>query len=243
MGILDLFGGSREKREAKRIRDLTKRSQEKYGDAAIRARALENLRDIGTPEAISGLLQRFTARTEPGITDAEEKEYTLELITSFGDRAVDPVIDFLQRSDAGVSWGVRCLQALVDQKSFVDAITRILERLSTRYARDPDKKVTLLKLLTEYDDERVSKTAALFLDDPSDDVRLAALSTIVAQKAAEEAPKVVECLLSAEAPRIRSACAEALMELDAKIPDDQDEVRAALPEGFQLDKGGTLRRA
>src|SRR5690606_2348053 len=110
VGILDLFGGSREKREAKRIRDLTKRSQEKYGDPALRSRALEGLRDIGTPEAISALLQRFTARTEPGITDTEEKEYTLEILQSFGEKAVEPVVAFLEQSESGVSWGVRCLQ-------------------------------------------------------------------------------------------------------------------------------------
>lgn len=243
MGILDLFGGSREKREAKRVRDLTKRSQEKYGDPSLRARALEGLRDLGTPEAISALLQRFTVRTEPGITDAEEKEYTLEMLRSFGDRAVEPVIEFLERSDSGVSWGVRCLQSLVDHDALVDSICGLLERLSTQYARDPDKKVTLLKLLAEYEEERVAKTASLFLDDPSDDVRMAALSTIVARKASDLAPQVTECLLTAESPRVRSACAEALVELGASVGEKTEEVRAVLPEGFQLDKSGALRKA
>lgn len=243
MGILDLFGGSKEKREAKRIRDLAKRSQEKYGDASVRARALEGLRDIGTPEAISALLQRFTARTEPGITDAEEKEYTLELIRSFGDRAVEPVISFLESSESGISWGVRSLQQLVDEETLVDSICRILDRLATQYTRDPDKKVTLLKLLADYEDPRIPKTAAQFLDDPADDVRMAALSTIVARKAVGEVEHVVECLLSAEAPRVRSACAEALMELGASIGDRREEVEAALPGEFTIDKSGSVRRA
>jgi len=239
---LDLFV-SREKREAKRIRDLAKRAQEKYGDPALRTRALEGLRDIGTPEAISALLQRFTVRTEPGITDAEEKEYTLEILQGFGDRAVEPVIEFLERSESGISWAVRCLQSLVDRGRLVDALCRILERLAAQYARAPDKKVTLLKLLGEQDDERVAETAALFLDDPSDDVRMAALSTIRARQAREIAPQIVECLLSAESPRVRSACAEVLAEFGTELGERAEPVRAALPDGFQVDKSGVLRRA
>lgn len=243
MGILDLFGGSREKREAKRVRDLTKRSQEKYGDPSVRSRALEGLRDLGTPEAMTALLQRFTARTEPGITDAEEKEYALELLQGFGDRAVEPVIDFLERSESGISWGVRCLQSLVDEPTLVDSICRILDRLATQYTREPDKKVTLLKLLADHEDPKIAKTAAQFLDDPADDVRMTALSTIVAQRAVDEAPEVVGCLLSAEAPRVRAACAEALAELGAPIGDRREEAEAALPEGFAIDKSGHVRRA
>lgn len=243
MGILDLFGGSKEKREAKRIRDLTKRSQEKYGDAAVRTRALESLRDIGTPEAISALLERFTAYTEPRITDSEEKEYTLQMIESFGDKAVEPVIAFLERSESGISWGVRCLQALVDEPTLVDSICRILDRLATQYTRDPDKKVTLLQLLADRDDPQIAKTAAQFLDDPADEVRMTALTTIVAQKAVDEVGKVVDSLLSAEAPRVRVACAEALVELGAKVEERREEVEAALPEGFSIDKSGLVRRA
>lgn len=240
MGILDLFGGSREKREAKRIRDLTKRSQEKYGDPALRSRALEGLRDIGTPEAISALLQRFTARTEPGITDTEEKEYTLEILQSFGEKAVEPVVAFLEQSESGVSWGVRCLQGLVDEPTLIASICGILDKLAVQYTRDPDKKVTLLKLLADHRNERIAPTAAQFLDDPSDDVRMAALSTIVSQGGADHAGAIVDCLLSAEAPRVRSACAQALADLGAPLGERLEEVKSALPEGFRVD-GAVVR--
>jgi len=240
MGILDLFV-SREKREAKRIKELTRRSQEKYGDPAVRQRALEGLRDIGTPEALAALLQRFTVRTEPGITDEEEKEYTLEMLQSFGERAVQPVIDFLEQSESGISWGVRCLKALVDEPTLVASICGILDKLGAQYTRDPEKKVTLLKLLADYEDPRIASTAAQFLEDPSDDVRMAALSTLVSQRAVDRAEAIVECLLSAEAPRVRAACAEALADLGAPIGGRADQVKAALPAGYRLDGGRVVR--
>src|SRR5690606_18614939 len=126
MGILDLFG-SREKREAKRIKDLARRSQEKYGDPALRQRALEGLRDIGTPDAIAALMQRFTVRTEPGITDEEEKEYTLEILQSFGERAVQPVITFLELSVSVISWVVRCMKGLVGDALYDDTTCDFLD--------------------------------------------------------------------------------------------------------------------
>lgn len=228
MGILDLFG-SREKREAKRIKDLARRSQEKYGDPALRQRALEGLRDIGTPDAIAALMQRFTVRTEPGITDEEEKEYTLEILQSFGERAVQPVITFLEQSETGISWGVRCLKGLVDEPTLVGSICGILDKLGAQYTRDPEKKVTLLKLLADYRDPRIAFTATEFLEDPSDDVRMAALSTLVSQRAVDRADAIVECLLSAEAPRVRAACAEALADLDAPIGSARRRSRPRYP--------------
>lgn len=242
MGIFGLFGGSREKREAKRIRDLAKRSQEKYGDAAMRSKALENLKDIGTPEALAALLQRFTAKTEPGITDSEEKDYTVQLLTSFGEDAIVPVVEFLERTDSGVSWGVRCLESLVGEDELIGAIAKILDRLSTQYARDPEKKVVLLKLLAEHRDERIAPTAAKFLDDPADDVRIAALSTLVAQGGGGQEEGVVECLLTAEAPRVKAACAQALADLGAAVPSRRDEVSASLPGGFRLGSDGIVRK-
>lgn len=242
LGIFGLFGGSKEKREAKRIRDLAKRSQERYGDPAMRSKALESLRDIGTPEALAALLQRFTVKTEPGITDSEEKNYTVQILTSFGEDAIVPVVEFLERTDAGVSWGVRCLQELVEEDELIGAIAKILDRLSTQYARDPEKKVVLLKLLAEHRDDRIAPTAVKFLDDPADDVRIAALATLVAQGGGGQEAAVADCLIGAEAPRVKAACAQALVDLGTPVT-KKDEVGAALPDGFRLGNDGIVRKA
>lgn len=243
MGILDFFGGSKEKREAKRIRDLAKRSQEKYGDPAMRSKALEGLRDIGTQEAIAALLQRFTAKTEPQITDAEEKDATLGLITSFGEDAVVPVVEFLEHTDSGVSWGVRCLRSLVSEEELVGALAKILDRLSTQYTRDPEKKVVLLKQLEELQGERIASTAVKFLDDPADDVRLAALSILASHRAVSEIGAIAGCLVQAEAPRVKAGAAQVLADLGAPLSSQREEVAAALPHGFALGKDGVVRKS
>jgi len=239
-----LFGGSREERETKRIKDLQKRAQETYGDPAARTRALEQLRDIGSPEAISALLQRFTVKTEPGITDAEEKEFTLSIVTSFGDAAVGPVEDFIRDYDS-VAWGVRCLEALVPQEHVVGTLTAVLDKLSREYSREPDKKVLLINHLGEHHtgDPRVGPAVRPFLEDPIDEVRVAALQVIVRQGDKDAGEAIATCLVGAEAPRVRAAAASALADLAAPVPAMRDAVAAKLPAGYAVDAGGIVRRS
>ncbi len=242
MGLFDfLKGGSSEEREAKRIRDLSKRSQEKYGDAAGRARALEELREIGSPAAIAALLQRFTVHTEPGITDAEEKEYTLSLLTSFGQDAVEPLVQFIRRSDT-VAWAVRCLDELVPEDELVNLLTGILHKLGQEYSRDPEKRVVLIKRLSTIKDQRIVDAIVPLLDDPSDEVCTAILSNLVAQENPAAAEPIATTLTRAEAPRVRAAAAAALAELGAPVPEaHRAEVQADLPAGFTLGKDGVVR--
>ena len=243
MGLFGLFGGSREERDRKRVRDLAKRAQEKYGDPTGRSRALEQLRELGTPDAIAALLQRFTVKTEPGITDLEEKEYTFSIIKSFGDAAIQPVKDFIRREES-VAWGLRCLDALLDEEESTTVLLEELEKLAREYTREPDKKVTLLNHVAERSDARIAETAGKFLDDPSDDVRIAALQTLRKQGEASrsQADAVVGCLLEAEAPRVRTAAAEAMAELELPVGDKRDALASRLPSGWSIDGAGKLKR-
>jgi len=237
-----LFGGSREERESKRIRDLSKRAQEKYGDPAARTRALEQLRDIGSEEAIAALLQRFTVKTEPGITDAEEREFTLSIITSFGEKAVGPIEAFIRSNDS-IAWALRCLEEIVPEERVIGTLTAELEKLAGEYTREPDKKVLIINRLAATKDPRIPPAVRPFLDDAADDVRIAAMKTLLAQGDAASADAIAACLIDAEAPRVRTAAAATLAELAAPIGARRDEVAAKLPAGYALDDGGVVRKA
>ncbi|HEY0841004.1 MAG TPA: HEAT repeat domain-containing protein [Vulgatibacter sp.] len=241
MGLFDLFGGSAKEREAKRIRDLAKKSQEKYGDPTGRSRALEGLRDIGSADAIAALLQRFTVHTEPGITDAEEKDYVFGMITSFGEKAVDPLVDFLRRSDS-VAWAVRCLEEIVPQEELVRISTELLQRLASEYSRDPEKKVVLINRLSTIHDDRVPPAVAPFLEDASDEVIIAALANLVEQKASACADAIAACLVGAEAPRVRAAAAAALADLGTPVESRREELTAKLPAAFRIGPDAIVRR-
>ena len=71
MGLLDLFGGKGGKGG---LRKLGQKVTEKYGPPENRQKAIQQLADQGTAEALGVLCLRFTVRADPGITDDEEKE-------------------------------------------------------------------------------------------------------------------------------------------------------------------------
>lgn len=240
MGLFDFFG-SKEEREQKRVKELGKKAQEKYGDALARTKALEALRDLGTPEAIATLLARFNVKTEPGITDAEEKEFVFEIITGFGEKAVPEVKAYLSRND-NVSWGLRCLDALVPADEVIGTLVEILERLSREYTREPDKKLLLINHLANHLDPRIAPAVRPLLEDPSDDVRIAALACLVKQRDEEAREPIILRFLEDEAPRVRAAAGSALADLGVGVQGYRERVEAALPQGWHVDRSGVVKR-
>src|SRR5512133_2569113 len=149
MGIFGLFG-SKEDREKGTLRKLAKRVTEKYGPPENRQKAIDQLGDLGTPEALATLCLRFTVRTEPGITDDEEKETSRRILVAAGEKAVAPIEGFVREQESGVSWGLRALAEVVAPEKVVDVVVRELARLGREYTRDPDKKLVLLGWLVEH---------------------------------------------------------------------------------------------
>src|SRR4030081_1804196 len=92
VGILDIFGGS----EAQKVKKLKAKVTQKYGDRAVRQKAIEQLGEMNSPEAIASLLARFTITVEPLTTDADGKEHVFSLIKSRGRDSLEPVKEFFR---------------------------------------------------------------------------------------------------------------------------------------------------
>src|SRR5690349_18896731 len=214
MGLFDLFG-SKEEREKGALRKLAKKVTEKYGPPENRQKAIDQLGDLGTPDALGTLCLRFTVRTEPGITDDEEKETSRQILVAAGEKAVAPLEAFVREQEAGVAWGLRALAALVPAERVVEVVVRELARLGREYTRDPDKKLTLLAWLVEH--HAGARTAEMegallpLLEDFSDDVRISSTRAI-ARLAPGERPReaLIELLLrDRDNARVRGEVLEA----------------------------------
>ncbi|HTP26158.1 MAG TPA: hypothetical protein VMK12_10915, partial [Anaeromyxobacteraceae bacterium] len=110
LGILDFFGSKSGGKTA--LRKQTQKITVKYGPPENRQKVIQQLADMGTPEALSVLCLRFTIHAEPGITDDEEKETVRQILVEAGEKAVGPVKEFLESHESGVSWGLRVLALL-----------------------------------------------------------------------------------------------------------------------------------
>ncbi len=252
MGLLDLFG-SRETREQNQLRKLAQKVTQKYGPPENRQKVIEQLGDLGTPGALRVLCLRFTTRIDVGIQDDEEKERVRQILVAAGSAAVEPVKAFLRQQESGVAWGLRVLAAQVPPEEVVATVLELLRTLGGEYARDPEKKLTLLTWLQEHPDLLAAAPAAgpapeaallPLLEDFSDDVRIAAARALARAPLSEGSREALIALLlrDRDNARVRGEVLEALAAHGADVKGHRPSVEALLVEPFFLDKEGRVKR-
>src|ERR1051326_659014 len=79
----------------KQIEKVVKRLTEPQGEDAPRIEAAERLADWGTPDALYGLVKRFTISSKVITQDIEEKRMVVRMLVDKGQDAVDPILGFL----------------------------------------------------------------------------------------------------------------------------------------------------
>ncbi|MBU8900226.1 HEAT repeat domain-containing protein [Corallococcus sp. H22C18031201] len=240
MGLFDfLTGGSGPDKALK----LKSKVTQKYGDPTTRQKAIQQLGEMKFPEAITVLLSRFTITVDPLTTDADEKEHTFELIKGFGQDAVAPLSDFLRKSDHATSWALRLLTELQSEEQVLGIVTDTLKHLSSHYTRDPEKKVVLLHAVSGKADPRVPEAVLPFLEDMSDDVKIAALKSLGGLKHESTREPMLKLLTSEETGRrVQTAALGALADCGFSVKGFQEKVQALLVEPYSLDKDAHIQR-
>ncbi|MHB1844157.1 MAG: HEAT repeat domain-containing protein [Deltaproteobacteria bacterium] len=228
-----------------KLRRLGKKLTEKYGPPETRQKAIETLAEIGSPAALSALLMRFTISSDPGITDAEEKQRVFELTVDAGDAAIVPLKDFVRRQDS-VAWALKALSELQPATEIVGIVVGELTRLGAEYTRDPEKKVQLITWLAEHHpeaDPRVGPALLTFLEDMSDDVKLAAVRALAQQKLEAAREPFLQALVAPDqSARVRQDILAALAECGFGVQGYREKVEALLQPPFSIDRSGVLKR-
>ena len=103
MGLFDMLGigGTPEERETRNLKSLQKKLSEKFGPPENRQAAIEELGQLKSTGAVEVLLNRFTFRVDPGITDDEEKHRVLDLIVDAEEKALPALKKFIATRDEG----------------------------------------------------------------------------------------------------------------------------------------------
>ncbi len=237
MDIFSIFDRSPEKQ----IERLRKKVKEPHGDASVRVNAAYKLYQMGTPEAISALLDRFNINVSPSRQDDEEKEEVLGWIVSFGDGALEPLQSFLKR-ERQVYWPFRALREILPPEE----LARISNELVTHHWRNPPANplplVQLLRALEGVHSAELEESVRKFLDDRDDDVVLAALDYLLQRPEEEARPAVLECYLACEdRPRIRSYILEQLAERSWSVTGYRPGVEESLPPEYTLTRDGRVQ--
>lgn len=237
MDILSIFRSSPEKQIAK----ARKRVKEPHGDAAVRINAARKLWEIGTPESILALLDRFTITSSPLVQDEEEKEDVLAWIVELGPLAVPPLKTFLKR-ERQVYWPVRALREILSEEELTASVNEVLRYHWEYPPASSEPKAQLIRLLDELHSPELLETMHLFLEDDDDDVCLGTLDYLFTQSEEEVREAILQCYLDSEdRPRIRAGILDRLAEAGWRVRGHRSRVEESLPEGYTLTRDGTVK--
>ncbi|HEX9102286.1 MAG TPA: HEAT repeat domain-containing protein [Polyangia bacterium] len=242
MGFLDLFGGGKG-RLAKHIA----RARNKDAQSADRFSSLEVLRDDGSPEAVEGLLSRFTIRYDKSIEDEQEKQFVFDELTKMGSAILPPLQKHLRNAES-ISWGLKVLHEVAAGDAAWPILADLCERNDNTYTRDPSKKIQLLVYLGEQSDPRAVKALVPYLTDMDEGVRFVTVEALLRHKDAETAREPLLNLLTnekEESRRIKRRIIDGFADLgwDVKgFSGTVEKMLADLLPGARLDNHGKIKR-
>ncbi|MFK8000505.1 MAG: HEAT repeat domain-containing protein [Polyangiales bacterium] len=238
MGFLDFFG---RKDSAGNLAKHAKRAADKKAQNPDRWASLEALGKMHTPEAVYALLQRFTIRVTPSITDQDEKELAKQGVLGSGEVAVAPLKKFLNETDS-IAWPVRMLSELVDEEELVGTLVEFLGEMTTEYERDPQRKIDAIAQLEERKDERIAPAVIRFLADVNEAARFHAAATLLVQENAEVGREAaLKVLGDEESVRVRVSILDGFIHQGWGLGENAKEYAPHLPSGYSLD-GDSIKK-
>ena len=173
MGLKEILFGSGETREERQINKVKKRLMNPHRQTDDRKYAAQELMQIGSPEAISALLQRFTYRTENGITDEGEKTFVFDCVVELGINAKKPIEEYVM-TRVEVYWPLQAFRKIAGDEDALELLLKALETVESGYSEQERRKSELISNLREFQDERALERLIEALLDSNDDVRASA---------------------------------------------------------------------
>lgn len=242
MGIKELLFGSGETREERQVNKIKKRLMNPHRQTDDRKYAVQELAQIGSPEAISALLQRFTYRTENGITDESEKIFVFECLVELGLHAAKPIEEYIM-TRVEVYWPLRALRQIAGDEDALALLLRALETVESGYSEQERRKAELISNLREFQDDRALSRLIEALVDSNDDVRVMAVEGILPHGPKKALKPLVDRLLDPEeSGRIRTVILEVLAESKWSLKNFRASLDGNLPAAYSLDSDGFVTR-
>lgn len=244
MGLSDFFANYKAERAKKALLKNIRRLIHQDLQHEDRLRAAEFLSEVGTTEALYGLLRRYDMSLDKGYMDQDEKTYVHDILVSKGPSAVEPIKQFLAKSE-NVTWPERILRSILkDDGKVVELLLEVVEKEKVDGSDlRAAKRANLLSLLNGYEDERIAPAVIEFLEDYDESVRMVTLEVLDAQGDATALEPSLKLFLSDEedSMRVKRRVLDLLANHQWAVPAElRSAVQAGLPQDFKMSAGGEL---
>ena len=238
MALFGLFGGSKVDRLVKKLTNAWVQTQE-------RQRIMHVLADMGTDEALFGLLKRFSYRTEQSIVDEDEKQMALRLVVAAGNDVIPAIERYVEQYDR-VYYPLKALKEIAGIDVAVELILRVLDKAEDYDGRINEQKNQLVSNLRDFQHPLIQERLIKLCNDENDEVRLKAIDALSTYGEEVALTAIAERLLDEnESPSVKAVLFEQLLEDGWSLSRWRDALLEAdvLPSYYRMNKRGTLERA
>jgi len=238
MALFGLFGGSKIDRMVKKLTNAWVQTQE-------RQRIMHVLSDIGSDEALFGLLKRFSYRTEQSIIDEDEKQMALALVVAAGPSAIPAIERYVATYDR-VYYPLKALKEIAGIDVAVNLMLRVLDKAEDYDGRVNEQKNQLVSNLRDFKHPLIQERLLVLCEDESEEVRLKAIDALSTYGEEVALNAIAARILDEnESPSVKAVLFEQLLEEGWSLSRWRGELLEAdiLPAYYRLNKKGILERA
>ena len=238
MGLFDFITGGSDPRKQieKHLRKLT----DVYRQSHERYLAMDELAKIGTDEAYTGLMERFTVRVNGPTVDEEEKTYCYELLGRIGEPAVPAIIAFIGTNNS-VYFPLRALRDIAGDDRAVDTLLAAMDDCDPGYHEGLERLREIVSNLRDFRHERVHSALVQLLQSRSDEIRFYALDGLAGYPAEEIVEYFAARLLDPEeTQRVKALAAELSVEHGFEFKRWAEKLGPALGDLYKIDNAYRL---
>ena len=246
MGLGDFFSKYKADREKKTLMKNIRRLIHQDLQHEDRLRAAEFLAEVGTEEALYGLLRRYDMSLDKNYMDQDEKTFVHDIVVSKGEAAIEPIERFLRASE-NVSWPERILSSILqDDDKVVEVLLEVI-RVEREEGNDmrAGKRANLIDLFSRYKDPRIAAAIVPFLDDFDESVRITCINVLDTQGDETAAGPLLDLATSEEEDsfRVKSRVVDCFANHGWKVPTEyRDGVKPLLDPGTTMNGSGVISR-
>jgi hypothetical protein len=220
--------------KSKALQRTIDKATNKLAQQADRWGALERLREDGTEEAIYGLCKRWAITSLVSVQDEQEKAWVVDVMVEKGAMVLGPMRKFM-RSSTQLSYPLKALGQVASKEQALEIVDEVLGDEPPGYTRDPDRKLDVIRWLTEWPQAtagEVVQRLTPYLADFDENVRWAAIDGLGHHdfSATDAGSKLIDALLrpEEESGRVKRRIVEVLDESKVPLGDRADRIAAML---------------
>lgn len=248
MGFLD-FLFDKEKSAERALQKHEKKLTNMYVQAPERQYVIQELREIGSPDAVWVMLQRYNENNPNTTVDIDEKELVYRTLVDMSRNSEADVIGQVKRyvleKEVKINWPMKVLSEILPEDDYIAFIVETLKTCDTIFQRTTEKKQELMLRAMDVSSVELAEQIGRFLSDSDETIRFLAFDAAMAQNHGDVLGEpLFEQLMVEDSSRIlQKVIPELSQRRELIVPEHlREDIAEILTDGLGVHKDGYIYR-